>query len=204
MNRSGMIGFGALIWSLFGPGRLSGQVLSLAAGPAASSCGSGHLSARLRSAHPLGASRTPARQCLDETLTWVPTAPLDPGQREVWRRALRALEASDRTGCQEAARVLDQLERDGRVSVWSAVDTVGGMLYLGAAYVDHDAAPLAVQFWAPALDRPLGWFVGAAAHEAFHVLQPGGSEDEAHGFGATCGGAVAARAVRTTGGGGGR
>jgi hypothetical protein len=126
---------------------------------------------------------------------------LSPGQRETWRFALGALGDSNRTVCRAAAAVLDRLERQGQVSVWVDVDTAGGMLYLGAAYLDHDDTPLAVQFWAPAFERSLEWFTAAAAHEAFHLLHPRASEADALAFGTECATGVAPRLVRHAGGG---
>lgn len=196
MNRDRWVCAGTVMAIWLGPASLQGQaVLGLADRPVAEICEIGSLGERLRSAHPLGAARAANHRCLDGPWTWVPTAPMAPDQLERWARALESLETSGRPRCRAAAAVLDRLERQGRVSVWAEVDTVGGMLYLGAAYLDREAAPLAVQFWAPAFDRALDWFAGAAAHEAFHVLRPGEAEAEAIAFGAECAAAVALRQV---------
>jgi hypothetical protein len=72
------------------------------------------------------------------------------------------------------------------VSVWTAADTTAGLVYYGASYLAADSSPLAVQFWAPAFDRPVSWLAGAMAHEAFHLFEPEASEAEAVAFGSVC------------------
>ena len=141
---------------------------------------------RLRLAHPLGAAKAAGLQCLGESVTWVPTAPMDQAHRVAWRRALTALAGSEDQACHLAGTTLVWLEQVGAVSVWTPADTAAGLVYYGASYATESTAPLAVQFWAPAFDRPVEWLAGAMAHEAFHVLHAEASEADALDFGRAC------------------
>jgi hypothetical protein len=142
---------------------------------------------RLRLAHPLGAAARPnGGPCLGDAVVWVPTAPMAGGHRLAWRRAVGALAQSDEPECRLAANTLVWLEQVGVVSVWTPADTAAGLVYFGSAYARETSAPLAVQFWAPAFDRPVDWLAGALAHEAFHILQTGASEEAATAFGDRC------------------
>ena len=142
---------------------------------------------RLRVFHPLGAAAAAAGQCLSDAVQWVPTTPMETGHRLAWRRALGALERSGDPSCHLAARTLVWLEQVGVVSVWAPADTAAGLVYFGSSYATEGSAPLAVQFWAPAFERPNDWLAGALAHEAFHVLHAESSEAEATAFGQSCG-----------------
>lgn len=144
------------------------------------------ITVRLRLAHPLGAAKAAGRQCLNESTTWVPTSPMDQAHRAAWRRALGALAGSEDQACRLAATTLVWLEQVGAVSVWAPADTAAGLVYYGASYATESTAPLAVQFWAPAFDRPVDWLAGAMAHEAFHVLHAEASEMDALDFGRAC------------------
>ena len=144
------------------------------------------MTVRLRLAHPLGAAKAVGPQCLGDEATWVPTAPMDAAHRAAWRRALAALRDSNDADCRLAASTLVWLEQVGAVSVWVPADTAAGLVFFGASYATASTSPLAVQFWAPAFDRPVDWLAGAMAHEAFHILHTGASEAEALAFGQAC------------------
>jgi len=141
---------------------------------------------RLRVAHPLGAATAGGPQCLGQEATWVPTSPMDAAHRAAWRRALSVLGETSDSACRLAASTLVWLEQVGAVSVWAQADTAAGLVYFGASYATASTSPLAVQFWAPAFERPVDWLAGAMAHEAFHILDAGASETEAQMFGQAC------------------
>ena len=165
------------------------QYLPAASFGAAERAGScpGDLGSRLREAHPLGATAVAAPSCLAaDEVRWVPTRAMSPEERARWSESVDRLARAPDVSCRQAASVLSGLERTGRISIWRAVDTAGGIVYFGATYVAPDSTPLAVQFWAPAFDRPLEWLVGAAAHEGFHVLHPEAAEAAAIAFGEGC------------------
>ncbi len=165
----------------------SAQVLaSTDAADSRNRCDLVEVTIRLRVAHPLGAAKSGGPQCLGAEATWVPTAPMDADHRIAWRRALTALGESTDPACRLAASTLVWLEQVGAVSVWTPADTAAGLVYFGASYATASTSPLAVQFWAPAFDRPVDWLAGAMAHEAFHILHAGASESDALVFGQAC------------------
>lgn len=141
---------------------------------------------RLRLAHPLGAAKAGGPQCLGAAATWVPTTPMDAAHRAAWRQALNALAGNNDSACRLAGSTLVWLEQVGAVSVWAPADTAAGLVYYGASYATESTAPLAVQFWAPAFERPVDWLAGAMAHEAFHILDAEASEGDALAFGQAC------------------
>jgi len=195
------------ILALLAPVRLNGQFVpavlrSTEIASARADCGTDAVASRLLGgAHPLGAAAVGAPRCLaDEAVRWVPTRSLTSEEESRLERALVKLAGASDGTCRAAGRALDERHRRGRVSVWRAVDTADGMVYFGATYLAPDATPIAVQFWAPAFSRSLDWFVGAAAHEGFHVLQPRADEAEAVAFGDRC--REATRGVMTIAGAG--
>jgi len=165
-------------------GRSSGQ--DLASRATEEPCDLVEVGIRLRIAHPLGAARSEAGQCPVVAARWVETEPLRDRQRTAWRRAVASLRASPDASCRLAARTLVWLERAGAVSVWTPPDTAQGMIFFGATYFTSQAAPIALQLWSRALERPVDWLAGALAHEAYHVLDAHASEAEATAFGETC------------------
>lgn len=169
-----------------GPRPAAGQDLAANEPSRASRCDPLEATIRLRLAHPLGAATSTASQCLDRRAAWVPTTPMSEAHREVWRRALAALDTSPDRACRLAASTLVWLEQVGAVSVWAPADTAAGLVYYGASYVTESTSPLAVQFWASAFDRPVNWLAGAMAHEAFHVLHAEAPEADALAFGRAC------------------
>ena len=164
----------------------TGNAQVLASTEAADRCDLVEMTIRLRLAHPLGAAKAAGPQCLGDEATWVPTAPMDAAHRTAWRRALATLGKSNDSSCRLAASTLVWLEQVGAVSVWAPADTAAGLVYFGASYATATTSPLAVQFWAPAFDRPVDWLAGAMAHEAYHILHAKASETEALAFGQAC------------------
>ena len=108
---------------------------------------------------------------------------MEGGHRLAWRQAVGILANSGDASCRLAADTLVWLEQVGVVSVWTPADTAAGFVFFGSSYASESTAPLAVQFWAPAFERPVDWLVGALAHEAFHVLHTDATEASATDFG---------------------
>ncbi len=181
-----------LIWTLsiatlLGSPSASAQTLAVADFPSGrNDCDLIDLTNRLRWAHPLGAVRESRQPCLAQATAWVPTTPMESTQRLVWRQAIRELAESRDAVCRLAAKTLVWLEQVGTISVWTRPDTALGMVYYGATYLRHESAPLAIQLWDRAFERPPEWLAGAMAHEAFHVLQTDALESEAIASGDRC------------------
>lgn len=175
----------ALALGTIRPAEAAGQFVPAVAVSGESACALTAVARRLATAHPLGGAAEDRPLGVDSRSSWVPTAPLNATRRRVWRRALRHLSEAG-GACRIAAETLDRLEAAGRVSVWHAADTVGGLVFFGATYLASDATPISVQFWSRTFEQPLWSVTRAMAHEGFHVLEPAGAEEEAGRFGDRC------------------